>query len=226
MSNFMLNHHRKVTPASFGLFWVFQIFDPWKKKTTTRKKRQCIVYFPPNFQTCWNTVYLFIGLLYRTSNDNFNKSKNSPITAATEWYSAVRLVGWMNEPSCRRQRHWTSCSGPTWINSARIPVITNPSFYFSLRQGRRREISNVSTQSSLWHKGRTVVALKSLIWILTSANHSQKDFSLRWHKPVKVDGCTMVLPTAPALAMWDAGVILVQPLHLIRKLKLSSSWGV
>lgn len=98
----------------------------------------CIVYFPPNFQTCWNTVYLLIGLLYRTSNDNFNKSKNSPITAATEWYSAVRLVRWMNEPSCRRQRHWISCSSPTWINSARIPVITNPSFYFSLRQGRRK----------------------------------------------------------------------------------------
>lgn len=62
-----------------------------------------------------------------------------------------------------------------WINSARMPVITNPAIYCSLQHGRGREISNVSTQSSVWHAGRTLVALESLIWILTRANRRQED---------------------------------------------------
>lgn len=134
----------------------------------------------------------------------------------------------MNDPSCRRQHHSISCFGPTWINSARMAVITNPSVYCSLRQGRRREISNVSTQSSVWHERREDGgrSQKPHLNIDLGKPQPERLSPPRLHEPVKADGCTSSTSTAPALAVLAAGVILVQPLHLNLGLKLSSSWGI
>lgn len=98
-------------------------------------------------------------------------------------------------------------------------VITNPTIYCSLRQGRGREISNVSTQSSVWHAGRTLVALESLIWILTRANRRQEDLhhvgTNQWER-------TAAPAAFPHLLLLSCE-LLVKYLHLHLKINMSSS---
>lgn len=193
---------------------------------------QCVGYFSllfffflifHCFVLFFKDVKIFLHLLYRTSSIDFKLNRSIRTCIRWRWFTAESRcpwtsqqlskdilqsdwwLEWMSRPAGGSITRLPASPGFTSINSARMLAIANPSIYCSLWQGGGGgEISNMSTQSSFRHEGRTVVALKGSFeyW------PQPRRLSARWYEPVEADGCTGRPSTPLALIMWAAGGIL------------------